>query len=109
MKGLRATAALTPVAAVMSTMAALVCCLPWGLAAAAGALGLSAFFTRFQAEFLVLALVLLAVGLIQILRRGRTCRRRSRTEIAIWAIAAVIVLAIALFPQWVASLLAHQP
>jgi hypothetical protein len=109
MKGLRATAVLTPIAAVTSAFTVLICCLPWGLAAAAGALGLSAFFTRFQAEFLILALVLLAVGLIQILRRGRSCRRRSRTEIALWAIAAVIVLAIVLFPQWVASLLAHQP
>ena len=108
MKGFRATAALTAIAAVARAFAALICCLPWGLAAAAGALGLSAFFTRFQAEFFILAFVLLAVGLIQVLRRGRTCRR-SRTEIAVWAIAAVIVLAIVLFPQWVASLLAHQP
>jgi hypothetical protein len=89
----------------MSAMAALVCCLPSGLAAAAGVLGIRAVFTRFQAEFLVLALVLLAVGLIQILRRGRSCRRRSRIEIALWTIAAAIVLAIVLFPQWVASLL----
>lgn len=105
MKGVRATSALTPVAAVMSASAAMACCLPWGVAAALGALGLSAFFTRFQADFLVLALVLLAVGLIQILRRGRSCRRRSRIEIALWTIAAMIVLAIVLFPQWVASLL----
>lgn len=105
MKAVRATSALTPVAAVMSALAALACCLPWGLAAAMGALGLSAFFTRFQVEFLVLSVVLLAVGLIQILRRGRTCRRRSRIEIALWTIAAIIVLAIVLFPQWVASLL----
>jgi hypothetical protein len=89
----------------MSALAALACCLPWGLAAAAGALGMSAFFTRFQAEFLILALVLLAVGLVQILRRGRSCRRRSRIEIALWTMAAAIVLAVVLFPQWVASLL----
>lgn len=105
MKGVRATTALTPLAAVTSALAALLCCLPWGLAAAVGALGLSAFFTRFEAEFLVLALVLLAVGLVQILRRGRSCRRSSRIEIALWAIAAAIVLAVVLFPQWVASLL----
>jgi hypothetical protein len=109
MKGVRAAATLTPVAAVMSALAALACCLPWGLAAAMGALGLSTFFTRFQAEFLVLAVVLLAVGLVQILRRGRSCRRRSRIEIALWAIAAAIVLAIVLFPQWVASLLVCHP
>lgn len=109
MKGVRAATALTPIAAVMSALAALVCCLPWGLAAAMGALGLSAFFTRFQAEFLVLAVVLLAVGLVQILRRGRSCQRRNRIEIALWAIAAAIVLAVVLFPQWVASLLVGQP
>ena len=105
MRGVRATSALAPIAAVMSALAALACCLPWGLAAAMGALGLSAFFTRFQAEFLILAVVLLAIGLIQILRRGRSCRRRSRIEIAFWTVAAAIVLAIVLFPQWVASLL----
>lgn len=105
MRGVRAASTFTPIAAVMSALAALACCLPWGLAAAAGALGISAFFTRFQAEFLVLAFVLLAVGLVQILRRGRSCRRRNRVEIALWAIAAMIVLAVVLFPQWVASLL----
>jgi hypothetical protein len=109
MKGVRAAATLTPVAAVMSALAALVCCLPWGLAAAMGALGLGAFFARFQAEFLLLAIVLLAVGLVQILRRGRSCLRRSRIEIALWAIAAAIVLAVVLFPQWVATLLVRHP
>lgn len=109
MKGVRAAAALTPAAAVMSALAALVCCLPWGLAAAVGALGLSTLFTRLQPEFLVFAIVLLAVGLVQVLRRERSCRRRSRIEIALWAIAAAIVLAVVLFPQWVASFLARHP
>lgn len=109
MKGLRASTALTPVAAVMSALAAIVCCLPWGIAAVFGALGLSAFFTSFQAGFLVLALILLGIGLFQVLRRGRSCRRRSRIEIALWAIAAAAVLAIVLFPQWVASLLVRHP
>ncbi|HEV2324000.1 MAG TPA: hypothetical protein VGS10_08615 [Terracidiphilus sp.] len=109
MKGIRNIAALSPVAAVMSALAAFLCCLPLSLAGAVGVLGLSAFFTRFQAEFLVLALVLLAVGLIQILRRGKKCRRRNRFQIALWTVAAAIVLAIFLFPQWIASLLVHQP
>jgi hypothetical protein len=87
-------------------MAALVCCLPWGIGAALGALGLSVFIARFQAEFIVLSVVLLGAGLIQILRRGRSCRRRSRVEIAIWGIALAVVLAVILFPEWIASLLA---
>jgi hypothetical protein len=43
---------------------------------------------------------------MQILRLGRSCRRYSRVQIAVWGIAAAIVLGIVLFPQWVASLLA---
>jgi threonine/homoserine efflux transporter RhtA len=64
-------------------MATLACCLPWGIGAALGALGLSVFVARFQVELIVLSIVLLGVGLIQILRRGRSCRRHSRVEIAI--------------------------
>jgi threonine/homoserine efflux transporter RhtA len=91
-------------------MATLACCLPWGIGAALGALGLSVFLARFQLEFIVLSVVLLGVGLIQILRRGRSCRRRSPVEIAIWGIGLAVVLAVVLFPEWVASLLAgHHP
>jgi hypothetical protein len=43
--------------------------------AALGALGLSVFVARFQVELIVLSIVLLGVGLIQILRSGRSCRR----------------------------------
>jgi hypothetical protein len=91
-------------------MATLACCLPWGIGAALGALGLSVFIARFQTEFIVLSIVLLGAGLFQILRRGRSCRRRSRVEIAIWGIAVAVVLAVVLFPEWIAGLLAgHHP
>jgi hypothetical protein len=46
----------------------------------------------------------------QVLRKGPSCRRPRRTEIALLSIAAVIVTAIVLFPQWVAGLLVgHRP
>lgn len=109
MKEVRAAAVFAPMAAVISAMAALACCLPWGIAAGLGALGLSAFFARYQPEFLLIPLVLLGVGLVQVLRRGRTCRRRSRIEIALWGIAAAMVLAVILFPQWVAGFLVSLP
>ncbi len=105
MKGARAATTFAPVIAAMSAMATLACCLPWGIGAALGALGLSVFLARFQAEFILFSIVLLGVGLIQMLRRRRSCRRRSRVEIALWGFAAVIVLAVVLFPEWVASLL----
>lgn len=110
MRAYRPTTTLAPVAAAVGAMATLACCLPWGIGAALGAFGLSVFMERFQAEFIVLSVVLLGVGLIQILRRGRSCRRRSRVEIAIWGIGVAVVLAVVLFPEWIASLLAgHHP
>lgn len=108
MRSFRPTTTLAPVAAALGAMATLACCLPWGIGAALGALGLSVFLARFQAEFIGLSFVLLGVGLIQILR-GRRCRRRSRVEIAIWGIGAAIVLTVVLFPEWIATVLARHP
>lgn len=110
MKGVRTLTTIAPIAAVMSALATLACCLPWGIGAALGALGLSVFLARFQLELTVLAVVLLGVGLVQMLRLRRTCRRSSRVEMALWWIAAAVVLAVVLFPEWIAALLAsHHP
>lgn len=109
MKDLRASAALTPAAAIVSALATLACCLPLGIGAALGALGLSVVFARFQVWFLILAVALLIFGLVEILRKGPHCRRRSRTEIALWSIAAVVVIGVVLFPQLVAGLMGHLP
>ena len=105
MKGTRTSAVVTPAAAVVSALATLSCCLPWGIGAALGALGLSVFFARFQNWFMILSVLLLFFGLFQVLRKGPNCRRRSRVEITLLTIAAVVVTAVVLFPQWVASLL----
>jgi hypothetical protein len=105
MKSIRAYATFAPAAAVLSALSTLACCLPWGIGAALGTLGLSVFFAKFQMWFLVLALVLLCLGLFQVMRTGRSCSRtRSRAEIALLTISAAIVVAIILFPEWVASL-----
>ena len=100
--------ALTTAAAGVTT--ALSCCLPWGIGAALGALGLSVFFARFQILFMILSVLLLFFGLFRVLRKGPNCRRRSRVEITLLTIAAIVVTAVVLFPQWVASLLVgHLP
>jgi hypothetical protein len=110
MKGIRTFAVLTPTAAVASALATLTCCLPWGIGAALGALGLSVFFAKFQVWFLALSVLLLFLGLFQVLRTGASCTKRSRVEITLLSIAAAIVLAVVLFPQWVAGLLVgHLP
>jgi hypothetical protein len=106
MRGIRVATALTPAVAVVSVMTTLVCCLPWGIGAALGMLGLSVFLARFQPAIIVLSILLLGVGLIQILHLRRRCRRRSHAEIAIWAVAATVVLVTVLFPQLIACLLA---
>ena len=107
MRGIRtATTTLAPAAAAISAVATLACCLPWRIGAALGALGVSVFVERFQSEFIVLSIILLGVGLVQMVRLRRSCRRRSRIEIAVWGIAAVVVIAVVLFPEWVAALLA---
>ena len=108
MKGKRTFAVLTPTAAVASALATLTCCLPWGIGAALGALGLSVFFAKFQVWFLALSVLLLFLGLFQVLRTGASCTKRSRVEITLLSIAAAIVLAVVLFPQWVAGLLAGR-
>jgi hypothetical protein len=110
MKNVRSSAILTPAAAALSALATLTCCLPLGIGAAFGALGLSVVFARFQIWFLILSIMLLLLGLIQVLRKGPNCRRRSRTEITLLSIGAAAVIAVVFFPQWVAGLLAgHLP
>jgi hypothetical protein len=105
MKSIRASATFAPAAAIVGALSTLACCLPWGIGAALGTLGLSVFFAKFQMWFLVLSLVLLCLGLFQVMRTGRSCsRRRSRAEIALLSISAAIVISIILFPEWVAGL-----
>lgn len=108
MKPGRAAIVLAPVGAAASAMTALACCLPWGIGAALGSLGLSVFFARYQMEFIVLSVVLLAVGLFQMLRLRRSCRPLSRAQMALWVIGAVVVIAVVLFPEWAAGILAGR-
>ena len=105
MKAIRSSAVLTPTAAVVSALATLACCLPWGIGAALGAVGLSVVFARFQVWFLALSILLLLFGFFQVLRKGPSCTKRSGVEIAFLSIAAVVVLAVVFFPQWLAGLL----
>lgn len=105
MRSIRASATVAPAAAIVSALSTIACCLPWGIGAAIGTLGLSVFFARFQLWFIVLSVVLLCLGLFQVMRTGRTCsRQRSRVEIALLSIAGGIVIAVIFFPEWVAGL-----
>jgi hypothetical protein len=92
-----------PVAAAVSAVATLACCLPLGIAGAVGALGLSVILETMRPWFIGLAFVLLCVGFFQIRRRQRSCQRRSRLSMALFVLCALIVVGILLFPQQVAA------
>lgn len=96
----------SPIAAVIAAVSSLACCLPLSFLGAAGLLGASARAQALRPWLLGASLLLLIVGFAQLyLRRGH-CPRRSRMSIAIFWIAAVLVLLLILFPQLIASILA---
>jgi hypothetical protein len=55
---------------------------------------------------IVLAAAFLAIGLIQLYRSKGACQRRSRTTVAMFWTAAIIVLLVMVFPQALAGFLA---
>lgn len=59
-----------PVAAAVAALSTLACCLPLGIAGAAGALGLSVVLSSLRPWLIAVAVILLAVGVFQ-LYRGR--------------------------------------
>jgi hypothetical protein len=96
---------LAPAAAVIGAMSSLACCLPFGIAAAAGTAGLGIVLEPVRPYLMVASGVLILFGVWQLYRRGASCRR-SRASIVVFWICAVIVALMMMVPQIVASLLA---
>lgn len=98
---------IAPVAAALSAVSTLLCCLPVGFAGAAALGGLAAVVAPFQSWFIGASLILLTVGTIQLVRGRRACTTAARTtSVAILSVSAVVVLLVVLFPQVLAGLLA---
>jgi len=95
----------TPVGAVIAALSTLACCQPFGFLAATGLAGMSVRVQTARPWLLGGALVLLVLGFAQSYRRNQ-CKNRSPLSIALFWIAAVVVLLVILFPQVIASLLA---
>ena len=95
-------------AAIMTSLATMACCVPLGFAAAIGAAGASAFLLRFRPWFLVLSVALIGLGFWQ-QRRAKQCAVKGRLigQILLWT-AVVVVLAMILFPQQIAGFLADH-
>ena len=95
-------------AAIVSSLATMACCVPLGFAAAIGAAGASAFLLRFRSWFLVLSIALIGVGFWQ-QRRAKQCAVKGRliSQFLLWT-AVAILLAMILFPQQIAGFLADH-
>src|SRR5262249_51825947 len=95
---------ITPIAAALSALATLACCLPLGLVGlAAAAAGVSALVDRLRPELLGLSVVLLGVAGYQIYRARATCQPRSRVSVTIWWLSACIVILVIAFPDLIAG------
>jgi uncharacterized membrane protein YidH (DUF202 family) len=106
---MRVTERLAPVAAAMSALATLACCLPLGIAGAVGALGLSVALAALRPWLIGFAVILLGVGLFQMYRGQRSCQRRSRLTLVLFGLSAVVVVGVMVFPQKVAEFMAAFP
>jgi hypothetical protein len=96
----------TPVAAAVTALSTLLCCVPTSFAAAVATTSLGVFVADHQGWFLAASGLLIAIGLFQ-LRRATACSTRTKRSSAIvLAISAVIVVAVIFFPQVVAGLMA---
>jgi hypothetical protein len=95
-----------PVAAVVSALSCMACCLPIGFAAAAGFAGIAVAMDRYRVWFLTLSAALLLFGMWQLYRRPRVCRPRSSASVAIFWTCAAVVVAMIVAPQLIAGLLA---
>ena len=96
----------TPVAAAVTALSTLLCCVPTSFAAAIAATSAGMFVAEHQGWFLGASVVLIAIGIVQ-LRRASVCSTRTRRWSAIvLAVSAVIVIAVIFFPQVLAGVMA---
>lgn len=95
-------------AAIMSSVATISCCLPIAFAGALGAGAASAFSTTLRPWLLGLSVVLLGFGFWQ-QHRAKQCAVRGRLvgNVLLWA-AVVVVLGMILFPQEIAAVIADR-
>src|SRR6266496_3910418 len=104
---MRVAERLAPVGAAVTALATLACCLPFGIAGAVGALGLSVVLASLQPWFIGLSVIFLGVGVFQLYRGQKSCQRRSRLSLVLFGLSAAIVVAVLAFPQKVAELMAN--
>ena len=100
------TEKIASVAAALSALATLTCCLPIAFVAGTASASLAMVAGSYRWSFLGASVVLLAVGAVQLVRARRACRPRGAASLGILGTSATIVLVVVLFPQMIAGLLA---
>ena len=95
-------------AAIVSSVATISCCLPIAFAGALGAGAASAFFTTLRPWLLGFSVALIGFGFWQ-QHRAKQCAVRGRLlgNVLLWA-AVVVVLGMTLFPQEIAAVIADR-
>ena len=95
-------------AAILSSLATMSCCLPIAFAGALGAGTASAFATTLRPWLLGLSVILLGFGFWQ-QHRAKQCAVRGRLvgNVLLWA-AVAVVIGMILFPQEIAAVIADR-
>lgn len=104
----QATGISASLAAILSSVATISCCLPLGFAAALGVGAASAFFTTLRPWLLGLSVALIGLGFWQ-QHRSKYCSIRVRMigNVLLWT-AVVVVFGLILFPQEIAAFIADR-
>jgi hypothetical protein len=94
-------------AAVVTALATLSCCLPWGIGAALGTMGMGMVFEKHRTLFIAVSVVLLCIGGFQLYRTSKSCQKFRPCPLIVMALCGTVVLVIALFPNWLARLMVN--
>lgn len=100
------TEKIAPVAAALSAVATLACCLPIAFAAGTATATLAMLAGTYRWSFLGVSAVLLAIGAVQLVQARRACRPRGTTSVVILGASVALLMLVVLFPQVIAGLLA---
>jgi len=95
-----------PVAAAVAALSTLACCLPLSLSAAVGVATLGVLLEPYRTGLIAISITFLAIGVFQLYRFKRTCRKNSVSDIVVVVLSGIIVVGLSLFPQAIAVLLA---
>jgi uncharacterized membrane protein len=96
---------MAPIAAVISALSNIACCLPVVIASVSGAASLGAIGVLVE-PLRPWLIGLSIVGFLQLYRSRDACQRHSRTSVAVFWFSAIMVLAALVFPQALAIVLA---